>query len=303
MSEPAEPDRERWSALRGRLSALGFHPSRRLGQNFLIDDNMVLAIARDAGVEPGARVLEVGVGLGVLTRALLDLGAEVVAVEIDGRLATLARERLGDEPRLTLIQADALDGKHRLAGEVDRALGDRPWQLVANLPYSISAPLLVVLARRAVPPASMTVLVQKEVAARIAARPGTSDWGPLSIRLQLDYRAERLRDVGATLFWPRPKVESSVVRLVRRPDPLPVAEREALDDLVHALFTRRRQALGRVLSERTGDRAAVLATLEELGRRPDQRAEVLDEGELVRLSRTPLWRDRPGGGGGGARGG
>jgi 16S rRNA (adenine1518-N6/adenine1519-N6)-dimethyltransferase len=292
---------EAWSAVRRRLAAQGFHPSRRLGQNFLVDDNMVLAIARDAELPPGARVLEVGVGLGVLTDALLALGAEVVAVEIDGRLAELARERFAGELRLTLLHADALDGKHRLAEEVDRALGEQPWQLVANLPYSIAAPLLVVLARRAVPPDTMTVLVQKEVAERLAARPGTPEWGPLSVRLQLDYTVRRLRDVGPTLFWPRPKVESSVVRLARRPDPGPDAERVELDALVHALFTRRRQALGRVLAERTGDRPAVVATLAELGRAPELRAEVLDEAELARLARTPLWRGRPREGGGAGR--
>jgi 16S rRNA (adenine1518-N6/adenine1519-N6)-dimethyltransferase len=295
VSDAAEP--QAWSALRRRLAAQGFHPSRRLGQNFLVDENMVLAIARDAQLRPGARVLEVGVGLGVLTHALLALGAEVIAVEIDARLVALARERLGDDARLVLIHADALDGKHRLRDEVDRALGERRWQLVANLPYSIAAPLLVVLARRAVPPETMTVLVQKEVAARITARPGTPEWGPLSIRLALDYAAQRLRDVGPTLFWPRPRVESSLVRLVRRPDPLPAEDRDELDALVHALFTRRRQALGRVLAERTGDRAGVLDALAGLGRTPALRAEVLDEQELVSLSRSPLWRGRAGGAG------
>jgi SAM-dependent methyltransferase len=113
---------EAWSAVRRRLAAQGFHPSRRLGQNFLVDDNMVLAIARDAELPPGARVLEVGVGLGVLTDALLALGAEVVAVEIDGRLAELARERFAGELRLTLLHADALDGTHRCRhGQLRRA--------------------------------------------------------------------------------------------------------------------------------------------------------------------------------------
>lgn len=282
---PLPGGRPAWSVFRAALEARGFRPSRRFGQNFLLDENMVRAIVRDAGVGPGDHVLEVGAGCGFLTLQLLRAGVELVSVEVDPRLAEIATELLADEPHWRLIVCDVLAGKHALAPAVRAALPEHaPWHLVSNLPYSVAGPVMVCATELPVPPLSMTVLVQREVALRVAARAGSDDWGPLSIRLQLDYEPRLLRDVPAALFWPRPSVESSVVRLTRRAETRPRAESEAVSLLVDALFQRRRQTLLRVLSDLTGDRAAARLWIDRAGFDPTLRAESLDLPALARLA-------------------
>ena len=274
-------ERPPWSHFQAELSAAGFRPSRRLGQNFLLDENMLAAIARDARVVPGECVLEVGPGLGFLTRHLQLCGAALVCVEIDARVLAIAQGWI-EGPRW--LHCDVLAGKHTLAPEVAAVLpASNAWQLVSNLPYSVAAPLLAVLADLEHAPRGMTVLVQREVAERIAGAAGGSDWGLLSIALQCDYEVELLRHVPPQLFWPRPEVESSVVRLVRKQSPLARATRRRLLELSARLFQRRRQTLGRVLGELWG-RERALATLEGLGWQPSRRAEELDLGELLLLS-------------------
>jgi 16S rRNA (adenine1518-N6/adenine1519-N6)-dimethyltransferase len=270
-----------WQHFQERLKGAGFRPSRRLGQNFLLDENMLQAIARDARIAQGETLLEVGPGLGFLTRHLLECGAELVCVEIDERLLAIAQSWI--EGPLWL-HCDVLAGKHTLAPSVAAALpSSSDWQLVSNLPYSVAAPLLAVLADLECPPRGMTVLVQREVAERLAARPGSSDWGLLSIALQCDYEVEHVRHVSPQLFWPRPEVESSVLRLVRKREPLEPGRRRELLGLSARLFQRRRQTLGRVLGEIWG-REPALARLAELGWQPSRRAEELDLGELLGLS-------------------
>lgn len=279
-------ERPAWSSFQAELERRGFRPSRRFGQNFLLDENMLQAIARDAGIAPGDFVLEVGPGLGFLTRHLLAAGARVVCVEIDARLLEIARGWLGGEGAASWLHTDILAGKHRLAARVEEELPVHgPWHLVSNLPYSVAAPVLAVLAERAHPPSSMTVLVQREVADRIVAAPGTRDWGLLTLALQADYEARRVRDVPPQLFWPRPEVESSVVRLVRRGNPLPPVERRELLGLAARLFQRRRQSLGRVLGELWGREQAALA-LAGLGWSAARRGEQLTLEELTRLARA-----------------
>ena len=272
-----------WTVFRTALEEQGFRPSRGLGQNFLLDENMVRAIVRDSGVRAGDRVLEVGAGCGFLSLHLVDAGVDLLAVEIDARLLPIA-ERLvaarvrevDARGRARFLRADVLAGKHALAPEVERELpasGD--WHLVSNLPYSIAGPLLALLSARASRPATMTVLVQREVAERIAASPGTKDWGPLSIRLQARYVPSIVRTVPADLFWPRPKVESAVARLERRIPAWEPDELERLDRLSGDLLGSRRQSLGRVLARALGDRESARAAIERAGIDPAIRAETL----------------------------
>lgn len=279
-----------WPVFRAALDEVGFRPSRRLGQNFLLDENMVRAIVRDARVGPGDRVVEIGAGCGFLSLHLLDAGVDLVSVEIDARLLEVARALVGPAPeaegRLRFVHADALAGKHSLSPELEAALPAGRWHLVANLPYSISAPLLSILSWSERAPETMTVLVQREVGRRIAARPGTPDWGPLSIRLQAEFRPTIVRNVPAGLFWPRPEVESAVVRLEREPLRIDPLERDALSRLVSALFQRRRQTLGRVLAGVAGDRARAEAILADVGLDPRERAENLDLATLRALARV-----------------
>lgn len=320
-------DRPRWSDVRARLAEHGFRPSRRFGQNFLLDENLIRAMVRDAGVEAGTRVLEVGVGCGFLTLPLVEAGAELVAAEIDPRVLEVARsllaEREGsdandsegdtasdgandsandgandaDAARAGSVRwflGDALAGKHRLNPDLAALLWtDGPWKLVANLPYSISAPLMAVLSELPNPPVEMHALVQLEVAERIAAAPGTSDWGPISIRLQASYAARVGREVPANLFWPRPKVSSAVCHLERRAEPPAPEDRAELAALAAGLFHRRRQGVGRVLGDLLGDREVARAALAAVGVDPAARAETLPLEAFLALSRAAAWRDRP----------
>jgi 16S rRNA (adenine1518-N6/adenine1519-N6)-dimethyltransferase len=275
-----------WPVFRAVLDERGFHPSRRLGQNFLLDENMVRAIVRDARIEPGDFVLEVGAGCGFLSLHLLDAEADLLCVEIDARLLAIARDLLAPHGTARFLECDALSGKHELAAEIEAALpADRPWHLVSNLPYSISGPLLAVLASHRLAPESMTVLVQKEVGERIVAQPATAAWGPLSARLQLRYRPKIIRTVAPGLFWPRPKVESAVVRLERDPGAGDSQVLERVDRLVGELFSSRRQSLGRVLTRLTGSRIKALEVLEDLGLDTRTRAETLELPVLIALER------------------
>jgi 16S rRNA (adenine1518-N6/adenine1519-N6)-dimethyltransferase len=277
--------RPAWSEFRAALEARGFRPSKRLGQNFLRDGNMARAIARDASVGPGDFVLEVGPGCGFLTAHLLELGVRLLAVEIDTRLAEVTRGFVGRAEGFELLEADALAGKHRLAPELVERLPDAgPWHLVSNLPYSAGTPLLVLLSRLANPPASMTVLIQRELAERIAAEPGAKEWGALSARLRLSYDVELLRPVSAELFWPRPKVASRVVRLTLR-ERISDELWARLDDLLEHLFHARRKTLAALLASPFGGRAKALERLAACGLEPGARPAELGPAELLALAR------------------
>ena len=299
MSAPADPlgasedgRRPPWSAFRAELDAVGFRPSKTLGQNFLVDPNAARAIALEAGLEAGARVLEIGAGCGFLTLHLAQLELRLVAVEIDGRLLEVAQRLLRDRPNVRWLRADALAGKHELAPAVVAELpGTEPWHVVSNLPYSISAPLLVLLSRLPNPPRSLSVLVQEEVARRVAARPGESEWGALTARLALLYEARPGRSVGPQLFWPRPRVASRVVHLERTADPSPEPEVVgAFDALVDELFRHRRKQLLPLLAGFVGDREVALGLLQTVGIDPRARPETLGAPELLALCRSGSWR-------------
>lgn len=301
MTEPQERGAQRrpaWSVFQSALTAAGYRPSKRWGQNLLRDGNMARAIARDAQVGDGDFVLEVGPGCGFLTVHLLEHGVRLLGVDIDARLLEVARGLLPATDRLELVNLDVLAGKHELAPEVAAKLPEAgPWHLVSNLPYSIGTPVILVLARLPNPPASMTVLIQRELAERITSVPGTKAWGPVAIRLQARYEVELGRAVPRDLFWPRPNVESQVVRLVARAEAganpgggaVPDQDFEAL---LEGLFRSRRKTLGRLLSDRIGDRERALDLLARHGLEPTLRPEVLGIETLVALGGDPAWRAR-----------
>ena len=225
-----------------------FHPNRTMGQNFLIDHNALVSIV-DAGLEKSAaeegqvpRVLEIGPGLGVLTEELLARGAEVVAVEKDPVLAARLKESLGNPERLTVVAGDALDwiAKEESAAEKFDCM-------VSNLPYQAGTRILLelVLARQ-IP--VMTVLVQTEVAERLAAKEGSKTRGLAGVWAQLDYDVEIVRKVAASCFWPRPEVGSTVVRLVQhnRNCTFTPEERDLFRRLTKTAFSHRRKQLGSI---------------------------------------------------------
>ncbi len=251
----------------------GFHPNRTLGQNFLIDRNSLDAIVDAAGVGAGARVLEIGPGLGVLTEALLARGASVTTVEKDSRLAVRLADALGKPDGLRVIEGDALalDPSELLSAGFDAC--------VSNLPYSVGTRILIELALHPLAPPRFTVLLQAEVAERLAAGPGCEARGQAGVWLQLDYDVRVVRTVRASCFWPRPEVDSSVVCLVRHACPLAPAERAFFFELTRYAFMHRRKQLGAALRKApepigcgSGDLAARFA---EAGVSPVARAEQL----------------------------
>ncbi len=255
------------------------HPRHRFGQNFMIDANLVRLIADAGEIEPADVLLEVGPGTGTLTEELLGrLGpsGRLIAVEIDRDLAGSLRSGFAEDGRFSLIEGDALAGKHGLNPELSRQIQlshrhDASVRLVANLPYNIASPLVVELLLAGVDLLAFTV--QREVADRLRARPADGkSYGPLSVIVQTLADAAVLRTIPAEAFWPRPKIESSLVRLRRRPADADLAGREReLGRFVTALFTRRRKTLRRALAPLTPDPAASLAAAGLTGQeRPEQ---------------------------------
>lgn len=279
-----------WSEAKQALQRAGFRPSKRLGQNFLIDANMARAIARDGGAGEGQWILEVGPGCGALTRELLALGSEVLAVEIDGRLIEVLRDQLGAPEKLEVLHCDALESKQRLAPALlERLPRAREWRLVANLPYSAGTPILIGLSRLERRPSTLTALLQRELAERLAARPGSKDWGGVTLKLQACYDVEIVRRVPASLFWPAPDVESAVVRMKLRTCVPSAGELGRFDKLVDVLFQGRRKTLGRLLTDALGARDRALELIAACGLDASVRPEVLSTRKLLELSAQPLW--------------
>ena len=227
----------------------GFHPNRVLGQNFLIDRNALVSIV-DAGLAGcpdlhGAEVLEIGPGLGVLTEELLNRGCSVTAVEKDPVLAARLAESLGNPPNLTVIAGDALDLIN------DPSFANRSFtHMISNLPYQAGTRILLELVQRREIP-SMTVLVQTEVAERLAAKEGSKTRGLAGVWAQLDYDVRIVRKVAASCFWPRPEIGSSVVTLTRhnRNVALSAKERGVFRRLTKKAFEHRRKQLGSIFKD------------------------------------------------------
>ncbi len=234
--------------LRGMLEARGLSPRKAFGQNFLIDQNLLRKLVDASGVREGDVVLEVGPGAGALTEALLDRGCQVVACEIDHGLADLLEDRFAETAtgRLTLIRGDCLASKRSLNPTLVRALCGRSFSLVANLPYGAATPLLMTLLIQRRECGAMHVTIQKEVADRLLARPGSKDYGELSVVAQAAASIERIATAPPECFWPRPKVTSAMISLLRRKDP-PCPDLSGLAEFTQPLFQKRRKQLGAIL--------------------------------------------------------
>lgn len=229
----------------------GFHPNKTLGQNFLIDGNVTKAIAATglelaaaAGAGGAPRILEIGPGLGALTRELLAAGARVTAVEKDPVLAKRLAGALGNPGNLEVVEGDAL--RMIEEGGAD-GLYDA---MVSNLPYASGTRMLLELASRRSMPAMMA-LVQTEVAERLAAREGSRTRSLAGVMAQLDYDVRIVRNVSAACFWPRPKIGSSVITLAKhgRNDGLSAAERKTFRDIAKRAFAHRRKQLGSIFGD------------------------------------------------------
>jgi 16S rRNA (adenine1518-N6/adenine1519-N6)-dimethyltransferase len=273
--------------VRRLLAAHGVHPRKARGQNFVVDPNTVRKVVRDAAVEAGDVVCEVGPGLGSLTLALREAGARVVAVEIDEALAAALAEVVAGDDGVRIVRADAL--RVDLGAVTEEAVrawdaGDATRLLVANLPYNVATPILMeALATRAF--ARILVMVQKEVGRRWAARPGDELYGAVSVKIAAQADVRIAAQVSRTAFHPVPNVDSVTVRLEPRPWEWPVA-REELFRLVEAGFAQRRKRLRNSLSRADLAPVAVEEALERAGLDPGARAEELAVPQWVALARA-----------------
>ena len=248
--------RQTQSFLKQRFDEAGIRPETRHGQNFLIDLNLLDVLLKAADLGPDDVVLEVGTGLGSLTARMVPLAAHVVTVEIDRRLYQLASEELADLPNVTMLLQDALKNKNTIDAAVLDAVrsrlsepAGRRFKLVANLPYNVATPILSNLLASDPLPVSLTATIQKELADRIVARPGTKDYSALSIWMQALCEIEIVRVIPPQAFWPRPNVQSAILHVI----PLP-AKRQRIRDVgffhrfVRSLFLHRRKLLRGVLA-------------------------------------------------------
>jgi len=268
------------ASIQALLDKHGVRPGRALGQNFLADPNTARRIVRLAGVESGTRVVEIGPGLGSLTLALADAGAsEIVTLELDRHLVPVLREVL--EGRAVRIEeGDALSIDWRAL------LGETPgWSMVSNLPYNVATPLVVRVLENAPMVERLFVMVQREVGERMAAAPGTDAYGAVSVKIAYYARAELAGLVPPTVFMPKPAVDSSLVRIVRREQPpVDVPDVDRLFVLVRAGFATRRKMLRRALTTELGTRT--IPVLEAAGIDPSVRAETLGLEEWASIARV-----------------
>ena len=272
-------------ATRELLARAGTAPRRSLGQNFVVDPNTVRRITRLAGVGPGDRIVEIGAGLGSLTLALAESGAHVVAVETDNRLVPLLREVTDPyDETVTVVHADA----RRL--DWDGLLEGTGWHLVANLPYNIATSLVLAVLEDVPAVTDLLVMCQKEAAERLAASSGSGAYGAVSVKVAVHADADLVGSVPATVFYPRPDVESALVRITRRTPVLPLELRNEIDRLVTTAFAHRRQMLRRTLRSTFDD---VDATLAEAGIEPTERPERLSPRQWARLAEASLVAGEP----------
>ena len=272
-------------AIKELLERAGAAPRRSLGQNFVVDPNTVRRIARLASVGPGDRVVEIGAGLGSLTLALAETGTRVVAVETDRRLVPLLCEVTDAyDETVTVVHADA----RRL--DWDGLLEGTGWHLVANLPYNIATSLVLAVLEDVPAVTDLLVMCQKEAAERLAADPRGRAYGAVSVKVATHADAELAGDVPPTVFFPRPEVESALVRISRRTPALPPELRNEIDRLVTTAFAHRRQMLRRTLRSVFDDVDAVLS---EAGIDPTERPERLGLDQWIRLAQGSLVAEGP----------
>jgi 16S rRNA (adenine1518-N6/adenine1519-N6)-dimethyltransferase len=269
---------------------LSLRPSKQRGQNFVVDPNTVRRIAREARVGGGDVVLEVGPGLGSLTLALLEHAGRVVAVEVDPRLAaalpaTVERFGPAGADRLTVLECDAL--------RLRDLPGPAPTALVANLPYNVAVPVLLHLLATLPSLRHGLVMVQAEVADRLAAPPGSRTYGVPSVKAAWFADVRRAGSVSRHVFWPVPNVDSGLVAWTRRDPPATTATREQVFAVVDAAFSQRRKTLRSALSRLAGSAPAAGDALERAGVAPGSRGESLGVGDFARVAAALASTARP----------
>lgn len=259
---------------------------KKFGQNFLIDGHVLDKIIAGAGVTKDDMVLEIGPGIGTMTQYLAEAAGKVVAVEIDRNLLPILQETLADYDNVKVIHADVLSLD--LEKLVQEENGGRPIKVVANLPYYITTPIIMALFEQHVPLANVTVMVQKEVAARMKSGPGSKDYGALSLAVQYYAEPYIVANVPCNCFMPRPNVDSAVIRLTRYEEPpVQVKDEKMLFKIIRASFNQRRKTLQNGLnnsSELNFTKDQIAAAIAAAGFSPSVRGETLTLEQFARLT-------------------
>lgn len=273
------------------LNRYGFSFQKKFGQNFLIDENVVCKIVREAGVTKEDFVLEIGPGIGTMTQILCENAREVVAVEIDTKLIPiLQNDTLVAYDNVTIISEDIL--KLDIVKLAKERNGGRPIKVVANLPYYITTPIIMGLFESHVPLESITIMVQKEVADRMQVGPGTKDYGALSLAVQYYAKPQIVLNVPASCFMPRPNVDSAVIRLDRyEKPPVEVIDEHLMFGIIRASFNQRRKTMTNSVcscKELNISKEQLLSALEQCGLSPTIRGEALTLEDFARLTNAVI---------------
>jgi 16S rRNA (adenine1518-N6/adenine1519-N6)-dimethyltransferase len=269
-------------ALKALAERYGVRPSKSLGQHFLADPNLARRIAEHAGAAAGVRILEVGAGLGSLTVALADLGAGVLAVEIDRGLARALEEVVADRPNVRVVVEDAVRADWPVL------LGDGPWTMASNLPYNVAVPVVMDLLEQAPNVRHYVVMVQREVGERLGAGPGDPAYGAVSVRVAYRADARILRRVPRTVFWPEPKVESVVLELTPH-EPRVAVEAGRLFRVVEEGFAQRRKTMANALVRLGMERADAVGLLASCGIEERARPETLSLEQFACIAEGMPW--------------
>jgi len=268
------------------LNKYGFVLQKKYGQNFLIDTHVLEKIIKAADISKDDLVLEIGPGIGTLTQYLCENAREVVAVEIDKNLVPILDETLSPYNNVTVLNEDIL--KVDIASLVEKYNDNKPIKVVANLPYYITTPIIMGLFENHIPLAGVTVMIQKEVADRIKAVPGTKDYGALSLAVQFYARPYIVANVPPNCFLPRPKVGSAVVNLIPYTNsPYSVRDERLLFTLIRASFNQRRKMLVNAVANYEGlsfGKDMISETLEALGLANDVRGEALSLEQFINIA-------------------
>ena len=266
------------------LGRHGFHFSKALGQNFIVNPSVCPRMAEESGIDETCGVIEIGAGIGVLTAELAKRAKKVVCVELDTRLLPILAETLADFDNIEIINQDVL--KTDLAALIEEKFSGMPVYVCANLPYYITSPVIMTLLESRLPIESITVMVQKEAAQRLCAPVGSRLSGAVTVAVDYYAEAQKLFDVSAGSFMPAPKVDSAVIRMDIRKNPeIEITDEALFFRMVHAAFGQRRKTAANSISAGSGiPKDVVIKAIEECGFKPSVRAEGLTMQELSHLS-------------------
>lgn len=269
--------------IKALLARHGFHFSKALGQNFIVNPSVCPRMADESGIDSESGVIEIGAGIGVLTAELAKRAKKVVCIELDSKLLPILDETLADFDNIEIINADVL--KIDLAALIDEKFGGMPVYVCANLPYYITSPVIMTLLESRLPLKAVTVMVQREAAQRLCAPVGSRLSGAVTVAVDYYAEARKLFDVSAGSFMPAPKVDSSVIRLDIREKPgIEVSDEKLFFSMVHAAFSQRRKTASNSISSGTGIPKAVVAeAIERCGFPPSVRAESMTAEQLAAL--------------------